>query len=278
MPPTDTTYSDIATLPFYQISDPYALPKADEVNTGVPLDSIFRPCDSVETVHRQSLFTGHKLAPQHSTLQERHVNYAPAWLFAVIIGLCIALCVFYRSRKMSVQELFKSVFANHITEIMSHGNMQGMAMLSIVLFLSSALGLTVWHLAMRHTGVVGYFGIVAALTIAYLLRNGVLSALAAVFDSSQAMTTYQRGNFLYHLLLATAVTPLLFLLIYLPGADTVTAIIIGVLTAVVFLIRMVRGSKLFLTNTKGHSFFLFYYLCTVEIVPYLVAIWWIISQ
>ncbi|HEY4799358.1 MAG TPA: DUF4271 domain-containing protein [Bacteroidia bacterium] len=45
----------------------------------------------------------------------------------------------------------------------------------------------------------------------------------------------------------------------------------GVLLIVGFILRIVRGATLVLTNTKGQQVYLFIYLCTIEILPLLLA-------
>ena len=276
MPQADTiTFNE---LPFYQLAEPYPTPEEAETNTGIPLDSIFRPCDAPDTVYRRTLFTGHKLSPQHSGLQERPQLTAPGWVFVSLVLICALLRFYFSSHKLKLSELTKNTVENGSPDKAIRGQIQGVAFLPIVVLLTSALGTTIWFMAMRQTGIVGYLLLVLALTAAYLLRNGALGGLAAVFDQEQAMSAYITGNYVYHLLLTIVLTPMLFALVYIPGIATGMTIAIGSVTALTFLIRLIRGIKLFLTNSKTFSLFLFYYLCIVEIVPYLIALRWIISQ
>ena len=278
MQQADTIHIDTAALPFYQLSEPYEQPVVDEVNVGIPLDSIFRPCDAADTVYRPTLFTGHKLAPQHSGLQQRTPAAMPAWIFIVIVGLCAMLCIYYRLHKLKLSEMLKSTVDGSSPDRLMRGSVQGVAYLPTPFMLSASLGMAIWITAMQSTGPLGYFLLMLALTAAYMLRNGALVALAAVFDQQQAMDNYIISNYVYHLLLATLATPMLFVLAYIPGASTAALIAIGGLTALEFIMRFLNGAKLFLTKTKNFSFFLFYYLCTVEMIPLLVALKWIISQ
>ena len=278
MQQADTIHIDTAALPFYQLSEPYEQPVVDEVNVGIPLDSIFRPCDAPDTVYRQTLFTGHKLAPQHSGLQQRSPIAVPAWIFVVIVALCAILCLYYRNHKLKLSEMLKSAIEGSSPERLMRGSVQGVAYLPTPFLLSAVLGLAIWMMALQSTGAWSFFVLTLALTAAYMLRNGVLMALSTVFDQNQAMDNYITANYVYHLLLATLATPMLFVLAYIPGASTAALIAIGGLTALEFIMRFLNGAKLFLTKTKNFSFFLFYYLCTVEMIPLLVALKWIISQ
>lgn len=278
MPAADTILTDSMPLPFYLQHDAYPIPVENEVNTGIPLDSIFRPCDAPDTVYRQTMFIGHKLVPQHNTLQERSYDTAPVWLFAIIVLLCTSLCLYYRLHKIKIGVLAKSLFDSHATSRAMRGNLQGATLLPIALTLCASISLIIWRVAMQHTALWVWLLMSLGLTVGYLLRNALLSWLSNVFDRHEAMSTYINGNYIYHLLLATVITPMLFLMVYLPGATWVIVSIMGGLTALTFILRFLRGSKLFLTFSKGTSFFLFYYLCTVELIPLLIALKWIISQ
>lgn len=276
MPQADTIQADSLAQPFYQIGEPYSQTADAELNVGIPLDSLFRPCDVTDTVYRTTLFTGHRLAPQHTVLQQRPTSAMPAWVFVVIVAICALLCLYYRNHKLHLGEMLKSIVDGIQPDRLVRGSVQGIAFLPIVLLLAAALALAVWRMALMDSGVGGYLLLTLAVAAAYLLRNGALSALAAVFDKGQTMSAYITGNYVYHLLLTTAVAPLLFALVYIPGAAGGVAIAIAVLTALVFVIRFLRGAKLFLTISKGFSFFLFYYLCTIEMTPLLVALKWFI--
>lgn len=274
MPEADT----ITTLaqPFYMLAGPYQQPEQAEVNVGIPLDSIFRPCDTPEPVLRQTLFTGHHLTPQHSTLQERADTTQPAWIFVALVMLVGLVCLYFRGRKLKLTELMKSTIDSHAGDRIMRNNSIPLAPIALLLCLS--LGMALWFMALRGTGILGYLATSAALAAGYLLRNGILTGLAAVFDRKQTMVTYITGNYIYHLALTIITIPLLFALIYIPGVTDGMAIAIASLIALVFIMRFLRGCKLFLTQSKSFSFFLFYYLCTAEMAPIIVAIAWLTTQ
>lgn len=266
-------------LPFYEWHSAYAVPDVD-TSTGVPLDSIFKSYCADSVIVRPTLFTGHTLAPQNSEPTVRQQVAAPWWVFAVAVLLCAMLCLFYRTRKINIGELLKSTIDAHGADRLLRGLSlrRASSLLSVALILTAALALAVWNVAMRHTGIQGYLLLALGLAAGYLLRNGLLTLLAAVFEQKQAMSAYISGNYLYHLVLATAVTPLLFVVVYIPVAANVAMWTIGVLTALVFIMRFFRGVQLFLTKSTSNSLFLFYYLCTVEMIPPLVLLKWFISQ
>ena len=273
MPAADTTH---AATPFYQwdTTVPYTVEQSCEVNTGIPLDSIFPPVDRPEPQQRQSLFTHHGMAVQHEQPLTRHNDAAPMWTFGLLMMLTVLTYMYYRTHKIKFGELIKATIDHHATDrLVRSCNMGRIAALVPVGFLTAAvLAAAVFHAAMVQTGIAVYLLLAAALTVAYLLRNAVMRLLGNVFDSSEPMSYYITNNYLYHLVLSTFVLPLLFLQVYLPWGNIVVLYVIVAIAFTIFVLRLLRGAKIFLTFSKGHCFYLFYYLCIVEIVPFLVLV------
>ena len=110
-----------------------------------------------------------------------------------------------------------------------------------------------------------------------------LPLLRGVSEASRAwnalgVALYMTNNYFYNLMEATVTTILLYPFFYLPGAQATMLIVIGAFLAFAFVIRFVRGVKVFLTLKNSSCFYLFYYLCIVEITPILVVIKWFIAQ
>ena len=92
------------------------------------------------------------------------------------------------------------------------------------------------------------------------------------------MAHYITNAYLFHLADATVVATLLPFYLYLPGGSMPVAAVAGGFVALSFLWRLVRGMKTIFAQPDGSCFFLFYYLCTVELIPVLVGIKLFISQ
>lgn len=276
---SDTIQCSDSLQPFYMWHDAFPMENVDTCK-GVPLDSIFAAVGRGELVVRQSLFSGHELVQNHTDLTVRSINAAPAWVFVVVVLLCAALCLFYNRHKIDIVELLRST-----VDMRSAGRLQRIqslnrtgAMVPVALILAAAMALVIWAVAMPQIGLGGYLLLALVLAVAYLLRNSLLRLLAAVFDRQSTMSTYRTIGYLHHLLLSTAVVPMLFVVVYVPNAQNAALWTVGILTILVFFLRFSKGVQLFLTKTQGFSLFLFYYLCTVEVIPLLVLLKWFISQ
>ncbi len=259
---------NLAALPFYQW-DTFVAPQSDPEVGVVPamLDSIFCEHDSV--VYRPSLFSSHSLMPQDRNLTPRPDSTTAPWIFGVLVLLTALLCLYYRMRKITFGPLLTALVDSRAMDRMLRNNNMTR---SIQLFPMGMLTVAVVALTLQPVPLWQYLLLTAGLIVAYALRNGLMRFLATVFDNSGAVSTYVISNYLYHLTLATLLLPMLFLHFYLPrGGEMMLYVMVG-LVAVEFLTRLVRGLKLFLTQSSGAHFYLFYYLCIVEIVPILVLL------
>jgi len=271
MTTSDTLCTD--TLPFY-LWDTAATPvETEEPFAGVAMmDSIFtlRPADTLR--QHPSMFQRHTLAVEHGYLQPRPDTGAPAWTFIVLTLLTALLCLYYRLRKLHVGDVIASTVDSRAMEriMRGHNLMHFFQLMPMGLLMLAALAVPLHDLAL--TGFLNYLLLFAALVAAYLLRNALMRLLGTIFDNSAAVSLYIKNNYLYHLVLASLLTPLLFLYFYLPGAERTMLYILGILIILEFIMRVFRGMKLFLTQSSGPTFYLFYYLCTVELVPILVLI------
>lgn len=276
MPTTDT---NIYLQPFYiWDSVPYPRPEED-VNVGIPMDSIFKTYDPQDVVVRESMLVPSTLEPEHDSLTPRVDTTPSAWLFVLIIALIALLYAYFRNRSIQTRTLLTSLIDRRAMErMMRDKNLTTMRFLPICFFASIALATAVYYSAMQSTGFVGWLLLSAGFSVAYLIRWGLMRMLGNIFDSREGVAAYIASGYLYHLVLTMAVTPLLLLLVYLPwGSNSVWYIIIG-LVVLCFIMRVVRGINIFLTLSKGSSLYLFYYLCIVEIAPVLILLKWLFAQ
>lgn len=270
---------DTIQQPFYLWEEAYPMPDTMQ-NTGIPIDSIFRLADSMPECLRETLFKGHMLTPQHTEMLQRTATHQPLWLFILLIALCALLFLYYNNHKIKITELLKSAVDRRTAErlVRECGFTHSMAIVPIAFLLSAVAAVLIWSVAMAKTEMGGYLLTTLAIATAYLLRNGILHWLASIFDQEQTVSAYIISNYTLHLILTTAVLPLLFAAIYIPSATNVAVYVAGILTALVFLIRMINGINILFKKTNSFHFFLFYYLCIVEIAPILVALKWFIAQ
>ena len=278
MPEQNSDTLDLTLLPFWQWSA--KSPLSEEVDTGIPFDSIHRPREVADTVFRKSLFQRHSLQVTHTEAVPRENTSEPAWIFVDLLFLTSLVCLYFHLRKIKTMALMKTlVDLRAMDRLVRNCNLnRNILMLPMGLFLVAALCLPIHRMAMNQTGILGYLGLFAGVSALYILRNAILRLLGNTFDNRQGVNLYITSNYLFHLVEALVVTVLLYPFFYLPGAQSAMLFAIAVFVTIAFLMRFLRSIKLFLTLRNSSNFYLFYYLCIVEIIPILVILKWFIVQ
>lgn len=278
MPENNSDTLDLTTLPFWQWTPQE--PQMTEVDMGIPFDSIHRPHEVVDTVFRKSIFQRHSLQVTHTEAVPRENTSEPAWIFIALMLLTGLVCLYYRLRKIKMGALLKSlVDLRAMDRLVRNCNLnRSMLMLPMGLLLVAVLCLPIHRMAMSHTGIPGYLALAVGVGVLYILRNATLRLLGNTFDNRQGMNLYIISNYFFHLTEATVILVLLYPFYYLPGARTPMLYVIVAFMVSAFLMRFLRSIKVFLTIRNSSNFYLFYYLCTVEIIPILVIIKWFIVQ
>lgn len=271
--------TDENAQPFYLWDTPYQQPEPTETNTGISLDSIFPMREIHAPTLRPSLFRHTTLPVSHDSLQERAATAPAPWLFAALVAIVALMFLYYNRNKLRIAELLKAAADHRAMDRLVRGNNLNTARLvPMGLFVTVTLATSIYIMALTHNGIAAWLILTAALSAAYMLRNLVARLLGNVFDDSDTVSTCITSNYIYHMLLATAITPLLLLQAYLPAGRDIAFYLIAALTTLCLATRLIRSLQLFLTFSKSRSFYLFFYLCTVEAVPLLVLAKWFFIQ
>ena len=278
MPETTNDTLDLTTLPFWQWS--IDEPTAEAIDTGIPFDSLHRPREAKDTVFRTSLFQQHTLRVQHSGNLARVDNSVPAWVFVCLILTTGLIALYFRLRKIKLIDLLKSLIDRRsMDRLIRDCNLnRTIILMPIGLLLVSAVSLPVHRMVLGMTDCWSYLALTVTVSLLYFLRNGILRLLGKSFEHRQGVALYITSNYLFHLLEAMVVVALLLPFFYLPGGQKAMFTAIAAFLAIAFVWRFARGMKVFLTLSNGSYFYLFYYLCIVELIPVLALLKWIIHS
>ena len=275
MPDTDTITLDLSAVPFYQW-DTTASDQPD-LSLGISLDSIHVARELPAEVTRPSIFRHHTLQPTHTQLIPRPEVSTPLWVFVLLLLTAGMVCLFCQTRKIKIIDLMRATINRRMLDrLLRDSNLtRKIQMLPMGLMLTATIALPIQRLAIPDSGLLGYLLLFLAISLAYVIRNNILRLLGSAFDNSQGMSAYIASNYTYHLLDTIVLLLLCFPMFYLPGSTwTLVYIAIG-FCSLALVLRLLRSLKLFLTQSSGSYFYLFYYLCTVELIPILVLIKWI---
>lgn len=275
---SDTTVN-YTLQPFYQWDTAVVVSTHDEATAGISLDSIFPLREMPVVKYRSSMFRSHSLQPSHVDLQNRPEPMEP-WIFGLVVLLTALLGIYYRSRGIKMKLLLHSLVNRHALDrlIYEGGLSRRIALVPMGMMLCGAVSLMVYIYAMQHIGFIGFLLLLVTLMVAYLLRNAICRMLGNIFDNRNAVEAYITSNYLYHLVLATLLAGILYPLAWLPEGRDAMSVVVVVLVGLVFLMRFVRGMKIFFVESMGARLYLFYYLCIVELIPVLALMRWFIVQ
>ncbi|KWW30651.1 MAG: hypothetical protein AUK63_869 [bacterium P3] len=246
------------------------------------LDSIFRPRETALPALRVSPFEGHALSVRYGTPEPRVTATDDMWMFGVIVALLVFLFVFMRMHRIKANALFRASFSQRQMDILLRESSfaRFSAALQSLLFFALTAAMTGYYLLRRADGwtaapmptdgAAAYLLLATLLLTACLLRQGVTLFLGNTFGNHDAIKLYIDNTQVFLIIDTLVLLPLSLLLFFSPiGSIAATTAIITL--ALLFAVRILRGMQIILTTARNSKFYLFYYLCTVEIVPLLIV-------
>lgn len=247
------------------------------------LDSVLQANMDSTAAPRQSLFTGHELPMDHPTYRPRANTDSNDWIFGVLIVIIAIACIFLKRYQIKFYDLAKSTTSQRdLTHLMRENRFsRASSYFYISLLFSLSIGIFFSYFAFRqhveqyfsvpmmHYRPILYLMLSASVLVCFALRNGLVKLLGNIFETPESTTIYLANTYTFALMETIVTIPCMFLLYfshlsphlyYLPAA----------LILVLFIFRIIRGLQIILTNAKASKLYLFYYICTVEIVPPLI--------
>ncbi|MCR4659481.1 MAG: DUF4271 domain-containing protein [Bacteroidales bacterium] len=269
-----------APLPFY-VADSASYPQPSTPNSHY--DSIaglllLEPDSTADSITlRESIFVGHSLPLRHSDALPRMANEPMAWVFGALLLAIAAVCIHYRNNRIRVSHLLAALVDRSAMErIVRDSNlMRHSALIPATVTVAGMAALAATVLMGQGTqaaGLLTFVTIWAAATTLLFLRNGLFRLLGNTFDDRDAVSLYITSNYFYHLAEAAALPLPIMAAIYSPVANNGIWVATGVIISILLIMRLVRGMGIILTFSRYSKFYLFYYLCSLEIVPLIVLI------
>ncbi|WP_028296620.1 DUF4271 domain-containing protein [Olivibacter sitiensis] len=132
---------------------------------------------------------------------------------------------------------------------------------------------TVLQLPTDYSGVDLFFVFSAAVLILFTAKIVMIRFLGFIFDLKRLSRDYVSALYICYFNVAIVLLPILFAMVFLPVSVIKEALylaLIGVLVVLGF--QFFRVAKNILTNYRFPKFYLFLYLCTLEISPILILL------
>lgn len=200
------------------------------------------------------------------------------WItFHLIICLALAAWVqiYYGKR---LKQIIKAFAGTRYTSILSKEGNLFRERISIPLFIIYLVSLslmiyqvTAGQSGAEMSGIIGlkFFSlIILVILVLWFIKNSSVRFVGKLFKNQVILTDYMHTNFIFNMVTGLILFPFIIVSVYLPSQ---MAVYIGIaIWLVIFFYRFVRELFTRLNYTKFSLFSRILYLCTFEIIPFLV--------
>ena len=278
---TDTlTYT-----PFY-LYDTTGVASTYEVPQSLSFDSIFNIFQKSDTLMRESLFSDHLLPRTHLDALAHTSTIPQSWVFGACVLLVLMVAVFFKAYRLKLSDIAgASVNARIMVRVLRDNNLAHLKSwipVGITHPLAVAM-LLFFYFGPSRLSFIGLQGLLLFLTLfvacvlCYFLRNFVFALLGNVFQGQQVIQQYLFSNYCWHLMESVVMIPLIGLLYYVPSMAVLMGYILCIVGALCFVTRLFRNLQMVLTIPNASKFYLFYYLCIVELIPVAALVYAVVS-
>ena len=203
------------------------------------------------------------------------------WVIIVIICLVIYTAFLNVFLGKDLENMLRSFYSNHALSMSDRegGPINSQAFIGLFLLFCFSLGLVLYQLTVYYdvSYAIGRFRLFIILSVLisvlFAFKFLMLKLIGMIFDFNHLVSEYisilnlTYFNVAFVLLASTACLSLLSSR-FIPATLTVTLVVI----VIIFLWQYLRNSLTIIANLRLHKFYLFIYLCALEICPILILV------
>jgi len=231
------------------------------------------------TLTSPSLFEDHLLNPKNNQPQIHYTDYD--YGFAGIIFFLYMLYVWlYVSNRKRLTQIIKGFYINRYANQLAReeimlGNRVSVFLGVLFVFTIALFTIQVNEYYGLFTGNTFTLFVIIALGIAFIysIKLIIIRILGHLFKMAKEANEYRMSIFLFGNVLGLFMFPVVICLAFVKQASPELFIYIGFSVILVFLfMRLIRGLVIGLNSQRVSKFYLFLYLCTLEILPFVIAV------
>jgi hypothetical protein len=227
-----------------------------------------------------SLFQNHQLQVHAIKPVIHYTSYD--YVVAAILFLSFTVFVWlYVSNAKRLDQLIRGFYSNRSNNQLSRDeysvtNRVGVLLSLLFLFtISLFIGQVVEHLGlkiqMRKTAM--YASIVISLIVMYSVKTVLIRFSGFVFKTSKEAVEYASTMFIFLNILGLFMLPIVICLAFVKQINPDVFIYTGYFIILSFLcVRLIRGLVIGFNSNRVSKFYLFLYLCTLEIIPFIILV------
>ncbi len=248
-------------------------------------DSFATDADSLSGSHAPRIFpeavygrSSVLMAPVKSEHRLSHLMNIPVWEGWLATGILVIFLLFFRYISIYLRGGISGLLSLRVQQKQFKENSLLMRNIRQVLFLFSLLILSFWIylLLSQYGGQLTmatwqlYFLVFGGALIYFILKAGVMWLIGTVSDSAEALSMLAYSGQLCVIAAGILLFPLSIMLLLGSERTRYTVnMVIAIVCALSFLLYFIRSFQIF-HRAKFSLFFWILYLCTFEIVPFLV--------
>jgi len=265
----------------------YCIPLTNE-SRPVKADSLQKYCDfSIynystppppvkQLLQTTSLFNKHYLAPVHKG--PLAINYQNTdWITIAFLACLFIIAWIQTSYSKRLIQIFRAVAQPHfVNQMEREGNLfRERITLGLGFIYFAILSIFIFQIVHEFIGIpmgmsnLALTGIIFAVLFLYqIVKSSIVYASGRIFNTSEAARQYQLNILIFNHIIGILLLPLTIIAFYW---NNTALLISGIITiSLLLLYRLFRGILTGLNNKSYNLFYLFVYLCTLEILPLLL--------
>jgi hypothetical protein len=201
------------------------------------------------------------------------------WIFWVFLVTLFLLTVAVNFNRQIISKIYRSILNSNYSNLMFREqgkNPSPLFILLYILFFINAglfLYLTIDRFITIKPKYFSLFTCIGLVSLAYILRHGILNLLGNVFPIKNATSQFGFNVMYFNIFLGLLLIPVNLFVAYGPEAIVYPSVLIGgSFIVILYLLRQIRGLFISRNALIFHKFHFFMYLCAVEIAPYFILV------
>jgi len=220
-----------------------------------------------------SVFAPHSLVPKHNgplPIEKQSTD----WFTLIFVACLFILAWIQTSYAKRLGQIFKAVAQSHyVNQLEREGNLfKERISLGLGFIFYTISSIFVFLIVRKFAGIPDGFhnltftAIIMCGLMAYqLIKSSLVYLSGIIFDTREAARQYQLNILIFNYVIGITLFPLAIVVFYW---DNILLMTTGIILVVLLLLyRLYRGILTGLTNKSYNLFYLFLYLCTLEILP-----------
>lgn len=227
-----------------------------------------------------SLFQHHELPLQHSRPLIHLTNYD--YVVALVLFISFSTFVWlYVANTKKLEQLIRGFYVTRMgtqpsRDEYSASNRVGFLLSILFLFtmtLFAGQAIEYFRIDAKMSKTTMYIVIASGLILMYLAKYIAISLSGFIFKVEKEASDYSAAMFIFINLLGLFMLPVVICLEFVKQLNPVIFIYAGMFFVLSFLcIRLWRGIVIGFSSNRVSKFYLFLYLCTLEIVPFIILV------